>query len=174
MEPNMTALAGASSNCKRQTCPLVRQGVQHRQTPNSLRVTKIILSPDGCLAPIWTPRLTVGRNVTLALKYTGRSQRGRPSSTNMQLSGSKKMVLSARWDLTPSHTGRMTVGRYISFTFKCTGRVLQQSDCNRNLVLSPKCALATRLAGRLTVGRTMNFFEASLNEIQFELIIPTC
>jgi hypothetical protein len=36
-----TALARASSNCKRQTRPLAREDVLHQQTRNRLAVTKI-------------------------------------------------------------------------------------------------------------------------------------
>jgi hypothetical protein len=35
-DPRMTALARANSNCKRQTCPLVRENVPHQQTRNCL------------------------------------------------------------------------------------------------------------------------------------------
>jgi hypothetical protein len=41
--PRMTALARASSNCKRQTHPLVRESVPHQQTRNTLTVIKIWL-----------------------------------------------------------------------------------------------------------------------------------
>jgi hypothetical protein len=48
----MTALARASSNCKRQTRPLIREG-----------------APNGCFVPRQTGRLTVGRNITLTLTF---------------------------------------------------------------------------------------------------------
>jgi hypothetical protein len=61
----MTALARTSSNCIRQTRPLVREGAVHQQTHNSQTVTKIwSWAPDGCLTPRQTGRLTVGRNIT--------------------------------------------------------------------------------------------------------------
>jgi hypothetical protein len=40
-DPRMTALARASSNCKRQTRPLVRESVPHQQTRNCPPVIKI-------------------------------------------------------------------------------------------------------------------------------------
>jgi hypothetical protein len=39
-DPRMTALARASSNCKRQTPPLVRESAPHQQTRNCLAVIK--------------------------------------------------------------------------------------------------------------------------------------
>jgi hypothetical protein len=48
----MTALARASSNCKWQTCPLVREGTPHQQTCNCLTVIRIwSWVPDGGLTP---------------------------------------------------------------------------------------------------------------------------
>jgi hypothetical protein len=64
---NMTALARASSNCKRQTRPLVREGAPHRQTGNCLTVAKIWSCPSRGLTPRQTGPLTVGRTVTLTL-----------------------------------------------------------------------------------------------------------
>jgi hypothetical protein len=62
----MTALARTSSNCKRQTHPLVREGAPHQQTRNCLTVTKIwSWASDGGLTPGYTNRLTFGRNITL-------------------------------------------------------------------------------------------------------------
>jgi hypothetical protein len=40
-DPKMTALARASSNCKRQTRPLVREGVSNQQTRNYQTIIKI-------------------------------------------------------------------------------------------------------------------------------------
>jgi hypothetical protein len=40
-DPKMTALARASSNCKRQTCPLVREGAPNQQTRNCQTIIKI-------------------------------------------------------------------------------------------------------------------------------------
>jgi hypothetical protein len=60
----MTALARTSSNCKRETRPLVREVTPHQQTRNWLTVTKIwSWTPDGGLIP----RQTVGRIITLTL-----------------------------------------------------------------------------------------------------------
>jgi hypothetical protein len=65
-DPRMTALARSSSNCKRQTRPLVRKGAPHQQTRNCLRVTKIwSWNPRWGLTSRQTGRLTVGRNVTM-------------------------------------------------------------------------------------------------------------
>jgi hypothetical protein len=57
-DPRMTALARASSYCKRQTRPLVRESAPRKQTHNC---------PDGCFIPRETGQLTVGRNITLTL-----------------------------------------------------------------------------------------------------------
>jgi hypothetical protein len=43
---NMTALARASSNCKRQTCSLVREVASYEQTRNCLTVRKIWFGPQ--------------------------------------------------------------------------------------------------------------------------------
>jgi hypothetical protein len=40
-DPKMTALARASSNCKRQTRPLIREGAPNQQTRNYQTVIKI-------------------------------------------------------------------------------------------------------------------------------------
>jgi hypothetical protein len=64
----MTALARASSKCKRQTRPLVRDSVPQQQTCNSLKVIKIWSSvSNGRLTSRQTGRLPVGRNITLIL-----------------------------------------------------------------------------------------------------------
>jgi hypothetical protein len=64
-DPRMTALARASSNCKRQTRPLVRESAPHQQNRNCLTVIKIwSQAPDGCFIPRQTGRLTVGRNIS--------------------------------------------------------------------------------------------------------------
>jgi hypothetical protein len=61
--PKLIALARTSSNCKRQTRPLVRESAPHQQTRNCLTVIKIwSCEPDGCFIPRQTGRLTVGRN----------------------------------------------------------------------------------------------------------------
>jgi hypothetical protein len=68
-EPDMgceTTLARASSNCKRQTRPLVREGAPNQQTSNCQTIIKIwSWAPDGCFIPRQTGWLTVGRNITL-------------------------------------------------------------------------------------------------------------
>jgi hypothetical protein len=67
-DPRMTALARSSSNCKQQTCPLVREGAPHQQTRNCLTEIKLrSWAPDGGLTPRQTYWLTVGRNVNLTL-----------------------------------------------------------------------------------------------------------
>jgi hypothetical protein len=59
----MTAMVRTSSNCKRQTSPIVKEGARHQQTRNRLAVIKISSwVPHGCLIPRQTGRLTVGRN----------------------------------------------------------------------------------------------------------------
>jgi hypothetical protein len=56
----------ASSNCKRQTRPLVKESAPHQQTRNYLTVIKTwSLAPDGCFIPRHTGRLTVDRNIRL-------------------------------------------------------------------------------------------------------------
>jgi hypothetical protein len=70
-DPRVTALARASSNCKRQTRSLVRERERapYQQTRNCLTVIKIwSLTPDGCFIRRQTGRLTVGRNIRLRLK----------------------------------------------------------------------------------------------------------
>jgi hypothetical protein len=52
-----------SSNCKRQTRPLVREGVPYQQIRKCLTVLKnLVISPK---IPRQTGRLTVGRNITV-------------------------------------------------------------------------------------------------------------
>jgi hypothetical protein len=64
----MTALARASSNCKRQTRPLVREGAPTQQTRNCQTIIKIwSYAPEGCFIPRQTDRLSVGRNIRLRL-----------------------------------------------------------------------------------------------------------
>jgi hypothetical protein len=58
-DSKMTALARASSNCKGQTRPLVRDSAPHQQTRNCLTVIKI------CFIPRQTGRLTDSRNMRL-------------------------------------------------------------------------------------------------------------
>jgi hypothetical protein len=71
-DPKMTALAKASSNCKRQIRPLVRDGTPHQETRNCMTEIKIwSWAPDGCLTPRETGRLTVGRNTSLTLTWVG-------------------------------------------------------------------------------------------------------
>jgi hypothetical protein len=60
---------------KLQTRPLVREGAPHQQIrtcPKTIKKNKKnnwSQFPDGCLTPRHTGRLTVGRNITLTLKY---------------------------------------------------------------------------------------------------------
>jgi hypothetical protein len=61
----MTALASASSNCKRQIRPLVRDA-SRQQSRNCPTVTKTGLGPQMGL-DTKTGRLTVGRNITSTL-----------------------------------------------------------------------------------------------------------
>jgi hypothetical protein len=58
----MTALARTSSNCKRQTRLLVREGALHQQTRNCLTGKKNLV-----LGPRQTDRLTVGHNIVFTL-----------------------------------------------------------------------------------------------------------
>jgi hypothetical protein len=67
----MTALAKASSNCKRQARPLVREGAPHQQTRTCLTVTRIwSWATEGFLTPRQTVRVTIGGNITLTLTTT--------------------------------------------------------------------------------------------------------
>jgi hypothetical protein len=67
-DQRMTALARASSSCKRQTRPLVRASAPHQQTHDCLTVKKIwSQDPDGCFIPSQIGRLTVCRNIRLRL-----------------------------------------------------------------------------------------------------------
>jgi hypothetical protein len=65
-----------------QTSPLVREGVRHQQTRNSLAVIKIwSWVPNGCLTPRETGRLTVDRNINLTSRVAvaeAGGQLGRP------------------------------------------------------------------------------------------------
>jgi hypothetical protein len=54
----MTVLARASSNCKRHTRPLAREGAPVQEIRN-------------CLMPKHTDRLILGRNIILSLKVGG-------------------------------------------------------------------------------------------------------
>jgi hypothetical protein len=66
LDSRMTALARASSNCKWQTCSLIREGAPHQQTRNCLTVIRIwSWAPDGGLTPRQTDRLTICHNITL-------------------------------------------------------------------------------------------------------------
>jgi hypothetical protein len=68
-DPKMTLLPRVSSNCKRQTRPLVRDSAPHQQTRVCLAVIKIwSKAPDGCFIPRQTARLTVGRYIRLRLR----------------------------------------------------------------------------------------------------------
>jgi hypothetical protein len=71
-DPRKTTLVRASSDCKWQSCPLIRETAPYQQTRNCLTVMKIwSWDPDGCIIPRQTGRLTVGRNIRLrlTLKY---------------------------------------------------------------------------------------------------------
>jgi hypothetical protein len=62
-DPKMIAKARASSNCKGQTRPLVREGARNQQTRNCQTIIKIwSYAPDGCFIPRQTGRLAVSRN----------------------------------------------------------------------------------------------------------------
>jgi hypothetical protein len=52
----MSTLASASSNCIRQTQPLIKEGAPHHQY-------KSVIAPDEFLSRGWTGRLTIGHNV---------------------------------------------------------------------------------------------------------------
>jgi hypothetical protein len=68
---NITALARTSSNCKRQTSPLCREGAHNQQIRRCLTVIKIwSWTPDECLTPKQTGPLTVDHNITLNLTLT--------------------------------------------------------------------------------------------------------
>jgi hypothetical protein len=58
-EERMTALTRTSSNYKRQTHPLIREGAPRQQNRKYLTVTKIWpWASDGCLTPRYIGRLT--------------------------------------------------------------------------------------------------------------------
>jgi hypothetical protein len=59
----------ASSNCKRQTCPLVREGIPYQQTRKCLTNKNLVLGPRRGLDTRRTGRLTVDRNITLILTW---------------------------------------------------------------------------------------------------------
>jgi hypothetical protein len=69
-DPKMAVLAKASSNCKQQTHPLVRESAPHQQVCSCLTVIKIwSYVPDGCFIPRQTGRLSMGHNITLTLTW---------------------------------------------------------------------------------------------------------
>jgi hypothetical protein len=71
----MTALARASSYCKRQVCPLVRESAQHEQTRNcETEIKNLVVSPRWVLYSKETGRLTVGRNIRLRLRLRQSSE----------------------------------------------------------------------------------------------------
>jgi hypothetical protein len=62
--PENDCAGEASSNCKWQSHPLVRESAPPQQTRNCLKVITIwSQAPDGCFIPRETGRLTVGRNI---------------------------------------------------------------------------------------------------------------
>jgi hypothetical protein len=64
----MSPVARDSSNCKRQTRLPLWESAPLQQTRNCLTIIKVCsCSPDGCLIPRRTGRLTVGLNITLNL-----------------------------------------------------------------------------------------------------------
>jgi hypothetical protein len=66
----------ASSNFKRQTRPLVREGALNQQTRNCQTIIKIwSYAPEGCFIPRQTGRLTVGRNIRLRLSMCGTAEK---------------------------------------------------------------------------------------------------
>jgi hypothetical protein len=68
-EPDNVVLARTSSNCKRQTRSLVREGT-HQHTRNCLTVTKNwSVAPDWGLTSRQTGQLTVEHNITLTLTF---------------------------------------------------------------------------------------------------------
>jgi hypothetical protein len=72
-DPKITALARTSSNCKRQTRPLVRENAQHQQTRNILTIIKIwSRAPDGCFLPRQTDRRSHDKTQTQKLFSLGR------------------------------------------------------------------------------------------------------
>jgi hypothetical protein len=76
----MTVLVRTSSNCKRQTCRLVRQDATHQQTCNCLTAIKNwSCAPDGCLTPRETGQLTISHNITLILTLNGSVVRWSPA-----------------------------------------------------------------------------------------------
>jgi hypothetical protein len=70
--PRMTAVARASSNCKQQTRPLVREGALHEETHYCLTVKESGLAPQ--MGAWHQDRLTVGRNINLLWHQTRRWQ----------------------------------------------------------------------------------------------------
>jgi hypothetical protein len=65
-DPRMTALTRPSSNCKRQTRALVREGAPHKETRSYLTDNKnLVLGLKWVLDTRQTGQLTVDRNITL-------------------------------------------------------------------------------------------------------------
>jgi hypothetical protein len=69
--PEIAALARTSSNCKRQTRPLMRESAPRQQTRSRFTVIKIwSCAPNGCVTPRQTGQLTARRKITLTLTLT--------------------------------------------------------------------------------------------------------
>jgi hypothetical protein len=68
-DQRMTALVRATSNCKWQTCPLVREVAPHQQILSCLTVIKMwSWAPDGCLTPKQTDLTLTLRTLTKGIR----------------------------------------------------------------------------------------------------------
>jgi hypothetical protein len=102
-DPKISAPVKASSNCKRQTRPLVRESAPYKQSRNCRTVIKIwSQAPDGCFIPRQTGRLTVVRNIRLRTKsfvnqkwVSGRWEVSRKGTLN-QVSRSRRQARETR------------------------------------------------------------------------------
>jgi hypothetical protein len=86
LDPKMTALARSSSNCKRQTRPLVRGSAPHQGTRNSQTVINIWSSaPDGCFIPRWTDRRSYYKTQKTKAEVRSKEDRAelRPEKNNL-------------------------------------------------------------------------------------------
>jgi hypothetical protein len=106
----MTALERTSSNCKRQTRPLVREGAPLQRTRNYLTVIKMwSWGPVQGLAPRQTGRLTAGRNITLTLVAEARDSSGTHRKENV-----------GRWKPLPSNDSEdVTMDTNLCVTVNC-------------------------------------------------------
>jgi hypothetical protein len=100
LEPRMPPLASVSSNFKRSTRPLVKEGAKHKHTRSYLPVLKIwSWASDGGLTPRQTGRLAVDRNInwtSIASEWQLVYSHGSEVDSWSKLVSSKPIIFPAR------------------------------------------------------------------------------